>query len=770
MTGRRGAEPAGPAGGMTRVTFPAPRWLLVAAVLAAIAGPSRLVAQEPADRARLDSLASAFAPISDSTRLLAMETARVAVAKEHRDDPMIHLELGILAFRIGEVTTGSKHFDDAAGEFEWATELRPDWPAPWYWLGRAELAIGETRVIAVENIREVLGVDALSKAARAFARAATVDPSYSRALVDLANTALRQRIAPRLDVAQRALRLAAGTAAGREPEVLLARGRVELELDARDSALAAFRAYVAAGGDSGVGGLDIARTLALLEQPDSAVAAYFAAVRGTPSPAARALARRDLSWIATPEELAAFDRLPADSAGRWLRRFWGERDVEDARRPGERLVEQFRRYAYVRAHFRLTTRHRYYDIADVFRDSAQQEFDDRGVIYLRHGAPDDRARYTDPYVEPNETWVYRRPPPESDLVFNFVATGHVQDYRLVESLLDAYGFSTAVIFTARQDVPTALLGGLLSSRANISDLYQRLADQGTAGRASLLAEERRRGRRDIAIGTTTDSYALRFAHDLQPVVSSFVLADSERQPVLHVVFALPASALRSYPAPGGVGFPFEFRLIVYDSAYRRVGGVDTLRVFRSSTPLPEGAYLTEQLAARVPPGHFHFHFAVEELQADAGALVRAEPVTVPRTDSGFSASDLVLGRKGSGLVLRRAKGDIPLNPLSRYPRDGTVELYYELYGLPQGATVATRVSVQPEGGRSFFQRIFGGGRGANLDYATVTDAAGRTRVRQQIGLAGLSPGRYVLTVELVDDATHQRVSRHDTFEITKSPS
>jgi GWxTD domain-containing protein len=752
---------------MTVVMPPAPRLVLCAALLAAAAGPSCLAAQEPAERARLDSLVAAFAPISDSTALLAMETDRIAVAKERRDDPMIHLELGILAYRIGEVTVGSKHYDDAASEFEWATDLRADWPTPWYWLGRAELAIGESRVIAIENLREVLGVDPLSKAARAFARAAAADPAYSRALVDLATTALRQRIGPRLDVAQRALRLAAATPAGREPEVLLARGRVELDLDARDSALVAFRAYLAARGDSGVGGFEIARTLALLGRQDSAVAQYSAALRTQLSPAARALFRKDITWIATPEELVLFDRLPADEVGKWLRRFWGERDVAYARKSGERLVEQFRRYAYVRANFRLTTRHRHYDITDVYRDSTQQDFDDRGVIYLRHGEPDGRARYADQSIEPNETWVYRRPPPDSDLVFHFVAAGHVQDYKLVESLLDAYGFSTAVTYQARADAPTAPLEGLLNSRARISDIYQRLAEQGTTGRGSLLAEERRRGRRAITTGTTTDSYELRFAHDLHPVVSWFVLADSERQPVLHVVFALPAAALRSYPAAGGVGYPFEFRLIVFDSAYRRVGDLDTLRVFRNATELPEGSYLTEQLAVRVPPGHFHFHFVVEELQADLGALVSAEPVEVPRTDSGFSASDLVLGLKGSGLVLRRAGGDVPLNPLSSFPRDGTLELYYELYGLPQGAAVATRVSVQPEGGRSFFQRLFGGGRGTNLEYGTVTDAAGRTRVRQQIVLTGLTPGRYVLTLDLVDDASHQRVTRHQAFEIGK---
>lgn len=746
-----------------------PRAWLGAVLVTAAVLPARLAAQEPEARARLDSLVAAFATIPDSTTLLSMETERIAYAKEHRDDPMVHLELGLLAFRLGEVTVGAKHYDDAAGEFEWATELRPSWPAPWYWLGRAELAIGETRAIPLENIRQVLGIDALSKGARAFARAAQADPSYSQALVDLANTALQQRIAPRLDLAQQALRLAAPTAAGGQPAVLLARGRVERELNARDSALAAFRAYLAAGGDSALGYVEEARTLALLDRPDSAVLAYFAAGRATLTAEARRQLRRDLAWIATPEELAAFDRLPPDSAGLWLRHFWSRRDIEDARKPGDRLVEQFRRYAYARAHFKLTTRHRHYDIADAFRDTTQQEFDDRGVIYLRHGEPDQRATFVDRYVEPNETWVYRRSPPDHDLVFHFVASGHVQDYKMVESLLDVYGFSTALVVQTAQpstfDLAGTVVAGLLASRADISPLYGRLARSGSGGRGTLLADERNEGRRSVRVGTTTDSYALRFRRDLDPVITSFVLADTARQPVLHVVFALPAAGLRAYPAPGGVGYPFEFRVIVYDPSLRAVATLDTVRVFVHQAAPPEGSYLTEQLAVPVPPGRWRYHFVVEELQADAGALASGLDIEVPRTDSGFSASDLVVGRIGSGLVLRRPDGAIPLAPLLQFPRDGTVELYYEVYGLPQGSAVPTRVSVEPAGRRSLLRRIFGGGRGANLEYVTVTDAAGRTRVRQQIVLTGLAGGRYVLTVELRDDATHQKLTRRQAFEI-----
>lgn len=742
------------------------RPLAFAAVLgAALSLPLR--AQVAVDRIRLDSLRQALTSVSDSTALLQREQARIAVARQSRDDPLIHLELGLIAFRLGEVTGADKHFDDAAGEFEWAADLRPDWPYPWYWLGQAELAIGESRMIALENLRQALGTDALSKAARAFARASQADPSFSQALVDLGNTALRQRIAPRLAVAQRALRLSGGTPAGEEPAVLLVRGRVERELGAHDSALAVFRAFLVRGGDPAVGGVEIARSRYAVGQPDSAVASYFAAARLRMSDAARAEFRRELRWIATPDELRTFDAAPGDSVAGWLRRFWGHRDVAEARLPGERLVEQFRRYAHARASFRLVSRHRRYDIAEVFRDTTQSEFDDRGIIYLRHGEPDARARFADPFVQPNETWAYRRPA-ATDLIFHFVARDDVQDYKLVESLLDVYGFSTAVAIAARTDLPAGIAEGLLSSRAHISPVYQRLAVSGSAGRTRLLAAERRDGQRAIRTGTTTDSYTLRFARDLRPVVSTFAVAASgARGGELHVVFAIPAGQLEAYPVgSGGVAYPVRFRVVVFDGATEQVGGVDTLRIFRASEPLGGGSFLTEQIVVALPAGTYRYHFVVEELNADAGGLVAGQEVDVPSGGAGLAASDLVLGRIGSGLVWRRPEGDVPLNPLQRFPRDGVMELFYELYGLPARTAVVTNVGVTPRGGRSLFGALLGRRNGVRLQYTTETDAPGLMRVRQRVNLAGLRPGRYDLTVELREAGSGARVVRRQSFEIS----
>src|SRR6266566_2979807 len=482
-------------------------------LLALLVGPAtRLAAQAPAERAAIEALRDSLARVTDSLSLKRLETATIQVAKQNRDDPLIHLRLGFIAYRLGEITNHKSHDDDAAGEFEWATQLKPDWPYPWYSRGLADLAQGEHAVIAIENIRAILGKDYLSRAAQAFARATQVDPSFAEAAMDVANTALSQRIQPRLQVA-----------------------------------LAAFQAYLTIGGDSGLGLLELARTYYFARRPAEGWRAYFAGARTGRSATAVDLYRADLGYVARPEELTPFDGFTsAGTRAAWLERFWLRRDVAEARNPGERLAEHYRRWFYAWHNYRLVSRHRHYDITERYR-SDQGEFDDRGIIYLRHGQPDKVATY--PWVpgrlEPNETWLYHRP--GGDLVFHFVAREDVQDYKLVESLADALtaGFGGALALQGRRDLLDHTTSELFASRSDISPIYARLANPlGSATVGGTLATERDLGQRSIALGTNSDSYHRTFAEPLETVASEFV-AGARPGPgqELHVVFAIPAPRL-----------------------------------------------------------------------------------------------------------------------------------------------------------------------------------------------------------------------------------
>ena len=119
-----------------------------------------------------------------------------------------------------------------------------------------------------------------------------------------------------------------------------------------DSAFSAFMRYEDAGGDPGVARLEAARTLAGLGRLEGAAELYLdgAAQPGDPT---RLFYRNDLKWVASDEELAPYDSVPAERRADWIRRFFQLRDAEAIRLPGERLREHLRRWDYVHRHFRV---------------------------------------------------------------------------------------------------------------------------------------------------------------------------------------------------------------------------------------------------------------------------------------------------------------------------------------------------------------------------------------------------------------------------------
>jgi len=734
-------------------------------------------AQDARDRAALEQLRDSLAGISDTLSLRYLEAATIQVAKRDRENPLMHLRLGFIAYRLGELG-GKSHFDDAASEFEWAGELRAGWPYPWYGDGLAELALGEHDVLGLENLRQILGLDYLSKGARALSKATDADPGFSPATVLLARTALTQRIQPRLDLALRAVRAAQHTPAAMNPAVQLARGRVERVAGYPDSALHAFDRLMALGGDSGVALLEQARTYYYLHQPAAGYHAYFLGAAHTATAEARDVYRSDVSWIASDSERQAFDALPdAPARAAWLTRFWEQRAAADARDPSERLEEHYRRWFYVMHNFRLVSRHRHYDITERYR-ADQDQVDDRGVIYMRHGEPDSRATYVQSdSVEPNESWLYRRP--GGDLIFHFVARKGGQDYKLVESLADALtsGFQGALALQRRSGMGP-IASGLFASRSNFNPVYTRLGDLlGSANVRGSLAEERDIGKSSIAIGTKTDSYRRNFDEPLQTVASQFVVGDTGREPepggALHVVFAIPVNRLAPTTDSLRTLYPISFRLYLTDSSGAIARRVDTTRIFVTRHPLAASAYLSGQLTTQLPAGVYGYHLLIEQPGGVGGAgdLITRDSIRVGVLDgTRFAVSDLVVGRADAGLVWFDRGDTVFLNPLEQFAEGSAAELYYEVYGVPAGAAyhTAVRLERRHDGGSvfGFLGRLFGGKKEGpvTLTFDATSDGS-ITRVHRQIALRDVPQGRYVLSVRITQATTETAVTQQQELEV-----
>src|SRR3989442_2305868 len=90
-----------------------PRRLLILALLSA--SPTfHLSAQDPADRRVIEGLRDSLGAVTDSTALLRLEARTIDVAKHDRDNPLIHLRLGFVTYRLGNLANSKKDYDHPA--------------------------------------------------------------------------------------------------------------------------------------------------------------------------------------------------------------------------------------------------------------------------------------------------------------------------------------------------------------------------------------------------------------------------------------------------------------------------------------------------------------------------------------------------------------------------------------------------------------------------------------------------------------------------------
>ncbi|HPF62004.1 MAG: GWxTD domain-containing protein [Gemmatimonadetes bacterium] len=737
-------------------------------LLALLCAAAPVTAQSPAERQALERFRDSLATIQEVAGLRTLEAELIGRARTDRDNAMLHLRLGFVALRLGQVAgepAARRHYDEAGGEFEWAIQVKPDWPYGWYGLGLAELGVGNSEVTLVEGFQTMLGKDALTRSANAFAQSAAVDPTFELGLVELSNTALRQRINARMDVALAALRRAGrtGTAAG--PGVLLARARIERRVGSLDSSRAALQRILARDSTDAVARFELARTLLLTGDSTAAPLWYDAIATGDST--VTALARTDLDLVLPDSTAAAFDAATPDARVALLRAFWQARDDDALHRRGERLAEHYRRLDYARRAYRLVSENRQFDIAERYR-SGQTEYDDRGVAYIRHGEPDERAQYSAPGIEPNESWLYRRD--DGDLLLHFVARQDVQDFRLVESLLDVLGFATALSLrdsvSLSEDAYGGLLRqrteGLLRSRQDLDPVYSRMLGAGRGGNAQLMTEERTLGRRSIARAMSTDSWPLDPGPELDASVVLLAVGSDHRGAAVQLAYAIPGEELTPRESEGTFAYPVRTRIAIQALDGTTVLRADSTRGFVLPRPLAAGELLLGHQAVEVPPGIFTVRMSVET--DDGGMVSTRDTLRVPSPlGPDLGLSDIAMGVRSVPLPWVTATGDTAwINPLSRYRRAEPLHLYFEVTGLPPGAPYRTRLTVRKPGG-GIFRKLFGGGKALELTFEQV-HPGGVDRILREVSLERVSPGEYRLEVT-VSTEDGREASRFRTFTV-----
>lgn len=726
--------------------IPATRWLLGALAIMALPGTAR--GQHPGDRAAIFRLRDSLATSGDTASLLTLEARTIDSARTDRDDALIHLRLGLLGLRLAQLTSGASHFRDAEGEFEWATQLQPKWPLGWYGLGRAELLEADVFPPALRSIFGALGRDLFLAPAHDLAQSAIVDSSFTYGVIEVTNEALRQGMPAHLTTALDAMRDIAPTAAGRDPAVLLMRGRIEREAGDVDSAIEAFQELLNHNRYDALALLEIGRTRLAVGRIGGASQWYLGLSLADSSVAA--MYRRDLMLVMSDSALRQFDATRGEARVAVVRRFWDTRDPDAVDAGTDRLREHYRRIDYAHRNYPLLPPGHRYDTLQAF-DPTASLFDDRGRIYVRHGEPDDRTSFTMAGIPPNESWLYRRP--GGDLLFNFAQPDSAQGYRMYESLLDIVGLGTAAQQTGQGDVRARLAAGsalttygagwtaqaaqeMLYSRTKLSPIYGKMLSAGPEGAKAMQLAERAAGRRSIAVGLQTDSWKFGYELPMTADVDVVAVGSDSAGPEVQVAFAIAGSSLYAPPGTGRAVYPIRTRVALRDAAGNLVASADTMRNFVSAAPIAQDGYLLGRLMMHVRPGTYTARVAVET----ASRGVVAKPMTVrvaPLAPGAIQLTDLALGARTVPLPWPIGGSDTAwINPLHQFRATEPMQLFFEVGGIAPASGYRGQIAIMKHGHSDPQIEV-----GFNAIAAGAPD-----RVHREVDIGRLGSGTYVLRV------------------------
>jgi len=618
-----------------------------------------------------------------------------------------------------------------------ATRSQPDWPAAWYLSGLASQEMGRWRAETGSNLGTRVGFSALEGAARQYLRALAIDPGYLpalRALNEVASvledtTLIRSTVLP-------AFRRAGATDTGNDAVILLARGQYERLMGDADSSLDAMRVYAEQERRSGAALHELAWSAALAGD-SNAVRVYYEGASSDDSAAVGAY-RSDLELLADDSTLAAFDSTNGEARTEFLRRFWTVRDRRDLRTEGQRLLEHFRRRTYAERHFALLTNRRLSSIDDIYR-SAHLPFDDRGMVYLRQGEPDEVIHPVLAGMMPNETWVYRRG--EGDLLLHFkgggayTVGGDIQDYRLVRSIFELGAGSDAQIEL------------LLASRADLLEVYAKFLNWGQYARARAADREQEIVEGSIEVATVTDANIRHYRRSIASEADAVAIGELDGSPLVHLVFAVPLED--EQVDADQVRLPVRIRVGFYDASGDPGPALDrdtVLTVRRTEN----GLEAQGRLEFALPPGAWLYRVSVETNDSTGRILpedsVRVEPVS----GSPLSLSGIALGTRSKGVEWVSAPGDTAVfNPSGTFDPADQVELYFEAYGLETTQPVRTEV------------RIAQGKRDA-LRLSYEQPVSGTTlRVRRSLDIANVKPGKYRLEVRVVTQSGEEATTTRE---------
>ena len=655
---------------------------------------------------------------------------RHVVRTDSRDTQMIS---AMVRMGMEELESEKGDPDQARKMFEKALELDPANYRSYIGIGRSYLHRKSRKLRILEAIERIFDQDYLSRSIRNFAKAIEVQPEIWEAHYWMGTACMRKLDREWLEKAKYHMNRAAELGGGDNRDIRFKQAMLAKALGNEDDAerlLEGISRHDVTGNIDPLAYLELSKLYVKRGRVRDGLACYWQGVGAIKTRSEFETYFDDVRMIASRTEHEVFDSTDAATAQKYFRNFWLSRDHELGLAPGMRLARHYQRLSIADSLYRVPFPIRNPSLSPQVAYVPEEgvPYDDRGIVYIHHGPPNNIITHTDFDVHPNETWVYHRA--HDDMILNFVALNGNREYQLVYSLAAAVSGNFGNMVTdsdgniyprdEREAEKAQKIKDLFGSRIEIGrGLYFRLYNH--PGDQFVRMEEYERNYYDIYSALNSESVELPYRRQL---TSYYDLVDfrgntGDGKSVLEFYAGVPGKEITFRQSAGNrYNYDIAYSLELFDSDWSRVETFRNVEPFESAINPNE---LLDRLVVglgrvELKPGEYNYFVNIQNgnaySQFNGHVTVDAFNADSLLSSGIVAANDVRTAVSGSTKFSRHSL-EVQPNPSRIFRPSDKMYAYQEIYNLTPGSDGnynyrLTYTITQLKDNKNVFGHIYGG--------------------------------------------------------------
>ena len=722
------------------------------------------------------------------------------VRTDSRDMQMIS---AMVRLGMDELENGDP--DRARQMFEKAIEIDPESCPAYIGIGRSYLHRKSRKLRILEAIERIFDQDYLSRAIKNFEKAIEVQPDSWEAHYWLGTAYMRKFDRESLDKAMLQMNRAAKLSGGNR-DIRFKQAMLSKALGDEENAEMILEQISRRGGSGSIeplAYLELSKLYIKRGRVRDGLGYYWKGVGAISNRSEFDAYFADVKMIAGYSEHEAFDSTDAADAQAYFRNFWLSRDHELGLAPGLRLARHYQRLCIVDSLYRVPFPVRNPSLSPQVAYIPEEgvPYDDRGIVYLHHGPPNQIISHTDFDVHPNETWVYHRR--NDDMILNFVALNGNIEYQLVYSLAAAVSGNLNNLVTdsdgniyprdEREAEKAQKIKELFGSRIEVGrGLYFRLFNH--PGDQFVRMEEYEKNYYDIYSALNSESVELPYHRQL---TSYYDLVDfrgknGDGKSVLEFYAGVPGKEITFSESSGNrYNYDIAYSLELFDSDWSRVETFRNVEAFESAINPNE---LVDRLVVglgkvELKPGEYNYFVNIQNGSAYSqfNGHVTVDAFNADSLlSSGIVAANDIRTAISDSTKFSRHSLEVKPNPSRIFRPSDKMYAYQEIYNLTPGSDGnynyrLTYTITQLKDNKNVFGHIYGGikwlfGQGDNDEQVVLAVEKSRqdkpdddlVSENVEIDISSNPEGLYQLSIKVEDLNNHGRTFERNTqFIVSK---